>query len=99
ELGIPERVVSDERLSPGFGRKKLRRILIEYGDHGKLMLVGHEPDFSQTIGRLIGDARVVIKKGGLACVAITDRDAPRGKLLQIATPEMLEMGAASGQST
>jgi phosphohistidine phosphatase len=34
---------------------------------GDVLLVGHEPDFSNAIARLTG-AKVEMKKGGLACV-------------------------------
>lgn len=34
---------------------------------GSVLLVGHEPDFSQAVHHLTG-ARVEMKKGGLACV-------------------------------
>jgi phosphohistidine phosphatase len=35
---------------------------------GEVLLVGHEPDFSNEVGRLTG-ANVVLKKGGIAVVA------------------------------
>jgi phosphohistidine phosphatase len=44
------------------------------------MLVGHEPDFSMTIGHLIGGGRVVCKKGGVACVNVPDIQAMEGEL-------------------
>jgi phosphohistidine phosphatase len=93
-LGIPERVGIDEQLSPGFGRKELRQIVSENSGRDKLMLVGHEPDFSKIVGRLIGNAQVVMKKGGLAVVELTDLESLEGRLLCVATPKMLEVGAA-----
>jgi phosphohistidine phosphatase len=97
-LGGPERVALDERLGPGFDRKELGRIVSEYSNRNRLMLVGHEPDFSDVVGRLIGDAKVVIKKGGLAAVEITGLEPLRGRLLWLATPQMLEAQAASTES-
>ncbi len=95
ELGIAEQVLTDKRLSPGFGRKRLRKILKDHADQGRLMLVGHEPDFSETIGRLIGGGRVTIEKGGLASVEIPDPQTLRGKLLLMATPDLVESAAGS----
>ena len=67
----------------------------EYSGRDKLMLVGHEPDFSKVIGRLMGDGRVVMKKGGLAVVELTELEPLRGRLLCLATPQMLEDQAAA----
>lgn len=61
------RLKEDQRLGPGFNAAMLERILGEYSDAEALMLVGHEPDFSQTIEELTG-GRVVCKKGSLARV-------------------------------
>ncbi len=97
ELGIAARLATDERLGPGFGRKELRQIVSEHKAGEKLMLVGHEPDFSDVVGRLIGDANVVLKKGGLAIVELTDPEKPAGRLLCLATPAMLELGAAAAR--
>jgi phosphohistidine phosphatase len=45
-------VVRNE-LSPGFGMKKLERLLGEYRSVDELVLVGHEPDLSAIIATLI----------------------------------------------
>lgn len=89
-LGVPERITLDERLGPGFDLKDLRQIVSEHNGPEKLVLVGHEPDFSDVVGRLIGDAKVVMKKGGLAAVELTGLEPLRGRLLWLATPQMLE---------
>jgi phosphohistidine phosphatase len=99
ELGIPERVAIDEQLSPGFGRKELRSIVGAHSARSKLMLVGHEPDFSNVIGRLIGGAEVVMKKGGLAIVELTDPQLLEGRLLCLVTPKMLEAEQVSTPHT
>ena len=52
-LGVAKRVVIDERLSGGFRRKLLREIDKEHRGQDRLMLVGHEPDFSHVVGRVI----------------------------------------------
>lgn len=58
-------------LEPGFGLVHLAGLLTIYTEAHSLMLVGHEPDFSILIGRLIatrGEAQVMMKKG--ACCAL-----------------------------
>ena len=60
---------------PGFGLAHLAGLLTIYGEAGGLMLVGHEPDFSLLIGRLItsrGDAQVMMKKGACCALDLAD---------------------------
>jgi phosphohistidine phosphatase len=64
-------VAEQAALEPGFGLVHLAGLLTIYSEAHSLMLVGHEPDFSILIGRLIatrGDAQVMMKKG--ACCAL-----------------------------
>ena len=88
-LQLTEKVVVDERLSSGFDLNALSRILKDNPSISELMLVGHEPDFSQVIGRLVGGARVVLKKGGLACVDVYGGSSGSAELLWLATPQLL----------
>jgi len=81
--------LQDERLSPGFNPEQLAAILHDHPRAGALMLVGHEPDFSATIGHLIGDARIVCKKGGLALVDVPNSKDLRGELLWLIPPKLL----------
>ncbi len=53
------------------------------------MLVGHEPDFSETIAELIGGGRVVCKKGGLARVDVADSSLDDGELVWLLPPKDL----------
>ena len=61
---------------------------------GALMLVGHEPDFSELIGALIGGgaipARIVVKKASLALVE-ADELRPGGGHLVFSLPVKLMM--------
>ncbi|HUI69037.1 MAG TPA: histidine phosphatase family protein, partial [Spirochaetia bacterium] len=79
----------DKRLSPGFNLPALREILAEHADVAALLLVGHEPDFSETIAAVIGGGRVECKKGGLARLDIADPLRPRGSLLWLLPPRVL----------
>jgi phosphohistidine phosphatase len=60
ELGAP--VEEDDRLAGGdFDPLKLA------AGRGEVMLVGHEPDFSQAVALVTG-SRVKLKKGGIAAI-------------------------------
>ena len=86
-LGASERLADDERLEPGFGRDGLASIVADHAGAGCLLLVGHEPDFSATIGALTG-GDVVVKKAGLARVDV-DEHTLRGRLLWLLAPRIL----------
>ena len=88
-LGLPDSPVRDERLAPGFGVRALRKILAEHAEAGAILLVGHEPDFSETIGECIGGGRVECRKGGLARLEIRDPLRPRGVLQWLLPPGVL----------
>jgi phosphohistidine phosphatase len=87
-LGMTEDVVLDERLAPGFDRAALAGIVAERGPVGSLMVVGHEPDFSDTIGELTG-GRVVCKKAGLARVDVDGDRLSGGRLVWLVPPAFL----------
>ncbi len=79
----------DERLAPGFNIERLRAILFDHPDLEALMLVGHEPDFSNTISALIGGGRLICKKGGLALVNLLNPDLLKGELVWLLPPKIL----------
>ncbi len=87
-LGMNDKLVKDDRLEYGFGRKKLRQVIGDHGDEQALMLVGHEPDFSKLIGKLTG-GRVVIDKGGMAHITVPDADTLKGDLCSLLPPQVL----------
>jgi len=51
-----------------------------------VLVVGHEPDFSQTVFDFTG-GRVDLKKGGVAAVRV---DGTRGELIDLLRPRDLE---------
>ncbi len=77
------RVREENLLAPGFRAKDLTRILRKYPEQ-ILMLVGHEPDFSQVITALTG-GEVKLAKAG---VALLDLTGPKGKLLWLFPPRV-----------
>ena len=74
----------DELLAPGFGVSELRTVLKRH--HSKvLILVGHEPDFTNIISGLTG-ASLKLSKAGVALLDI-DPAAEEGKLLWLFPPK------------
>jgi phosphohistidine phosphatase len=88
-LGLKDSPFTDKRLSPGFDLPGLQEILEERAEVEALMLVGHEPDFSQVIAACIGGGRLECKKGGLARLDISDPLKPHGSLLWLLPPRVL----------
>jgi phosphohistidine phosphatase len=76
-------------LAPGFDLTKLTAIVRDLPNVKELMVVGHEPDFSQTITSLIGGGRIVMKKGGLARVEILSIEPLAGQLVWLLAPKVL----------
>ena len=75
----------DELLSPGFDAGKLRTVLKRHRAK-VLMLVGHEPDFTNVISSLTG-ASLKLSKGGVAFLDL-DAEAEQGKLLWLFPPKL-----------
>jgi phosphohistidine phosphatase len=78
----------DELLRPGFNSSKLEELIKKYpGD--SVMMVGHEPDFTQTISALTG-ASLKLSKAGLALVEV-DAAKMHGKLLWLFPPKIAKV--------
>jgi len=88
--GSAARLVTDGRLAPGFGPKHLAAIVAEHRGARGLMLVGHEPDFSETISQVTGGGRLAMKKGALAYVEVEDPASLKGTLVWLIPPKVLE---------
>jgi phosphohistidine phosphatase len=88
-LKLQERLVVDERLGLAFDRIRLEGMLREHRGAKALLLVGHEPGMSRTIGELVGGAAIDLKKGGLARVDLPDGGESRGALLWLVPPKIL----------
>lgn len=81
--------IEDPRLGGGFNLECLGAILEAHADAKAIMLVGHEPSMSATIGRAIGGAAIELKKAALAGVELDDPSAPRGSLFTLIPPKVL----------
>ena len=78
---------ADERLRSGCALGAVRD-LVSDNPHERLMLIGHEPDFSAIVGRLVGNARVQIKKSGFARVHCERVEPGQGVLVWLLTPDL-----------
>jgi phosphohistidine phosphatase len=88
-LDLTDQLVTDDRLASGFDLHAFSRVVKDHSTAPEVMLVGHEPDFSQVIGQLTGGVRLVLKKGGLACADVYGGSLASGELLWLATPQLL----------
>jgi len=76
---------TDELLAPGFGLEQLRKVWKRH--HARsLMVVGHEPDFTNVIAKLTG-ASLKLSKAGVALLDV-DVEAEEGKLLWLFPPKL-----------
>jgi phosphohistidine phosphatase len=82
-------IKEDGRLGNGFNLQSLEEILQDHAGAKAVMLVGHEPSLSSTIGQLVGGASIDLKKGGLACVEVHDASSGSGELLSLIPPKVL----------
>ena len=72
-------------LFAGFDVDDALELLAIAGTDQRVLVVGHEPDFSQVVHDLTG-ARLDFKKGGIAAVRL---DGTRGELIALLRPREL----------
>jgi phosphohistidine phosphatase len=82
-LGIEP--IEHAALSGGFDGPAALELLAAAGTDQRVLVVGHEPDFSQVVYDLTG-GRVDFKKGGIAAVRL---DGTRGELIVLLRPREL----------
>jgi phosphohistidine phosphatase len=85
ELGGADPLVH-QPLSAGFDVDEALSLLAGYGEDARLLLVGHEPDFSQVVYDLTG-GRIDLKKGGIATVRV---DGRQGEQIDLLRPKEIE---------
>jgi phosphohistidine phosphatase len=87
-LGIEAKV--DDRLGGPLDLRRVAAILRAAGAPGRPVLVGHDPDFSELLARLIGAPNLPMKKGAIARVDVTGGlTAGAGVLRWLLTPELV----------
>jgi phosphohistidine phosphatase len=82
-LGVAPKI--EPALAENFDLKRLRRMMSE-ANARRIMLVGHEPSFSNVIGELTG-GRVKLRKAGVALVE-TDESCSSGVLHWLFPPKI-----------
>ncbi len=82
-------------LAEDFSVADARDLLLGVEPDGRILVVGHNPDFAQVVFDLTG-GRVDFKKGAVAGVRL---DGTRGELIALLRPrELDQIGAQSGPS-
>jgi phosphohistidine phosphatase len=91
-LGTP--VVVDDRLAGPLDVSVVEDILLAAGPAERPCLVGHDPDFSELLGELLGLPGLPMRKGAFARVDLPGRvpAAGRGILRYLLPPELLPGG-------
>ena len=84
-FGISAR--AEERLTSGCGLGAIQALMSERSEQ-RLLFVGHEPDLSMIVGRLIGSARLHMKKSGFAHVQTERVEPGQGILVWLLTPQL-----------
>jgi phosphohistidine phosphatase len=80
-------VVPDDRLAWNFGVAALAGLLRDHP--GRLLLTGHEPDFSAVAGAVTGGSQLMCKKGSLLRIDLWSEDPPHGELVWLVPPKFL----------
>ncbi len=89
ELGVvPE---AKQELNFGFNPQLIPALINDIPNDSALLLVGHEPDLSITVGALIGGGEIEMKKGGVARVDLLARTPLRGVLMWVLTARVMEL--------
>ncbi len=83
-LGIEP--IEHAALASGFDGEAALELLAAAGPGQRVLVVGHEPDFSQVVYDLTGGG-IDMKKGGIAAVRL---DGTRGELIVLLRPRELE---------
>jgi phosphohistidine phosphatase len=81
----------DERLAGAFDPETVDAIVAEAGGPARVVLAGHDPDFSQLLGWLVGADGLTMKKGAFARIDIRGSVAGgRGALRWLIPPDLLD---------
>ena len=89
ELACERKIDLDSALRPGATFAQFRDLLTRYANQEAIMVVGHNPNLSEFLGRLIGGgsrAGIDLKKAGVARV---DVDHHGGVLIWCLTPKLV----------
>lgn len=89
EVGLEVQI--EPLLAPGFDFERLTELVRVQAAAQALLLAGHEPSFSTVIAQLIGNGRLLMKKGALARVDLADDVTAElhGELVWLLQPKVL----------
>ncbi|HEV7809156.1 MAG TPA: histidine phosphatase family protein [Candidatus Limnocylindrales bacterium] len=89
--GLGAKVVIDDRLAEGVRPSTVDAILRDAGSPARVVLVGHDPDFSEILSMLAGAPGLSMKKGAFARVDVRGGVADgRGTLRWLIPPDLLD---------
>jgi phosphohistidine phosphatase len=83
---LDREVVIDERLGGPFGLATVAAMLEDRGAPRRPVLVGHDPEFSDVLGELVGASTITLKKGAIARVDLEGRIEAGGGVLRLLLP-------------
>jgi phosphohistidine phosphatase len=89
------KVKLDDRLAAGFGPEALAELVAGLDGARRIVLVGHDPDFSHVLSILVG-AEIAMKKGALARVDLAGGVEPATGLLRWLLPPDAVPDTAAG---
>ena len=78
--------IEHDALASGFDADEALTLLAAAGADQRVLVVGHEPDFSQVVYELTG-GRIDMKKGGIAGVRV---DSTRGETVVVLRPREID---------
>jgi phosphohistidine phosphatase len=88
-LGVT--VAADARLAGAFDRETIEALLRDAGDPARVVIVGHDPGFSDLLGELCGLSNALMRKGAFARI---DAERPlqpgAGTLRWLIPPDLLK---------
>jgi phosphohistidine phosphatase len=86
---LDHKVTPDDRLGSGVNLDTVDAVFRDAGSPDRLVIVGHDPDFSEVLSTLVG-AELAMKKGALARVDLADGLRPgAGVLRWLLPPDLL----------
>lgn len=90
ELSYEGKIVFEDGLRPAATFADFRKMLEKHGKHDSIMVVGHNPNLSEFLGRSISangcEANIDLKKGAVARVEMSRNS---GSMLWCITPKVL----------
>jgi phosphohistidine phosphatase len=83
---LKAKLLEDDLLEPAFGTDDLQTLL-KRQSADSVMIVGHEPSFTEVISKLTG-ASLKLSKAGVALVEL-DSESKKGRLLWLFPPKLV----------